>query len=47
MNDNFGGPLDAELFQRLILANQYEMLARLDPDRSQEHEDAAARIRKW
>jgi uncharacterized protein YfbU (UPF0304 family) len=35
------------MFQRLILANQYEMLARLDPDQSQEHEDAAARIRKW
>jgi uncharacterized protein len=47
MNDNFGGPLDTELFQRLVLANQYEMLARLDPDRAEEHVDAATRIRDW
>ena len=47
MNDNFGGPLDTELFQRLVLANQYEMLAWLDPDRAEEHEDAATRIRDW
>jgi uncharacterized protein len=36
--------LDTETFQRLVLANQYEMLACLDPDSGDDYRDLARQI---
>jgi uncharacterized protein YfbU (UPF0304 family) len=39
--------LDDELFRRLVLANQYEMLAHLSPDEADGYRDAARQLRDW
>ena len=41
--------LDNEMFQRLVLANQYEILAgiQLEPDSAEHYRDLADRIRRW
>lgn len=39
-----GDSLDTEIFQRLVLANQYEILACLDPDGEEGYRDLARQI---
>lgn len=39
-----GDALDREIFQRLVLANQYEILACLDPDGGEDYRDLARQI---
>lgn len=39
--------LDIEMFQRLVLANQYEMLAALEPDLADDYRDLARQVRSW
>lgn len=39
--------LDSEMFQRLVLANQYEMMASLEPELADDYRDLADRIRRW
>lgn len=42
-----GEALDTEMFQRLVLANQYEILARVEPDLGELYRDLADQVRKW
>ena len=42
-----GDGLDTEMFQRWVLANQYEMMASLEPDLADDYRDLADRIRRW
>jgi hypothetical protein len=41
------GGLDTEMFQRLVLANQYEILANLEPDLADDYLDLAQQVRSW
>lgn len=42
-----GEGLDIEMFQRWVLANQYEMMASLEPELADHYRDMADRIRQW
>lgn len=39
--------LDDALFKRIVLANQYEILASLNPDEAEGYRDFARRLRDW
>jgi uncharacterized protein YfbU (UPF0304 family) len=47
--DAMAGRLEGEMFQRLVLANQYEMMAELaaDTDVAEDYLDLARQVRSW